>query len=333
MSANTDLLKSTAVCATCSRMSSLDHRLSMALEPGSQRRNRMPADAFIKAATCRFLARLHHQDHDSAADALYGPIERNPALRRAIDRPEIIFKAASGPASTGQAGWAAEISGQQNYGGPLAQLAPTSLNAQLSQRGQRGVLAGNASVRFPNRAATPSMGGAFVGENAPIRVAKGALGSVVLSGFKLAVISVFSNELAKRSTPDVEQVLRQGLRRGHINRARRRDDRRQRGDGPQTGWPARWRDADHRDGCRRACRIGGRSWCAGERHHKPDRPDLPDASRRESARAGAVARPDRRDHPASTAADKADCCARRRRPLHHRKRYARFSRDRPRHGT
>jgi Phage capsid family len=173
-----------------------------------------PVDHFTKAVLVKLHCRWNRTtDFEDIARSLYGPIERrSTALNRCLDDPCHAFtRAASGPATIPVNAWAGAISPQVNFAGPLASLSPASLYATLAARGQRGVLSGNASVSFPNRGSTPSMGGQWVGENSPIRVAAGAFGSVVLNGRKVGVISIFSNELGIRSTPDAEQAIRQAM--------------------------------------------------------------------------------------------------------------------------
>jgi hypothetical protein len=139
------------------------------------------------------------------------PDQLGEPLRRALADPAAVFKSASGPALLTQTGWAAELNATHNFTGPLADLAPQSLYAQLASRGQRGIFQGNGTVKFPNRAASPSMGGAWTGESGAITIGRGAFGSVLLTGFKLAVISVFSAEVASRSTPEIEGIIRQAI--------------------------------------------------------------------------------------------------------------------------
>ena len=73
---------------------------------------------------------------------------------------------------------------------------------------------GYDSVTIPRRAArsaTNDLGGAFVGEGGAIPLGQMALGSTPLSRYKMAVISTFTKELAERSTPSIEALIRQGI--------------------------------------------------------------------------------------------------------------------------
>ena len=62
-------------------------------------------------------------------------------------------------------------------------------------------VANQGIIRIPSRAATPSIAGSFVGEGAPIPVRRLGLTSITLSPKKMAVISVFSREIAQVLQP------------------------------------------------------------------------------------------------------------------------------------
>jgi HK97 family phage prohead protease len=129
----------------------------------------------------------------------------------------IMEKAATAPAQTTVAGWAAELV-QTGYGQFLDELVPVSIYGGLSS------LAGATRFSFGSygkivipRRNTPTLGqtgdlsGAFVGEGKPIPVRRGILGSVTLTPKKMGVISEFTQEMAKQSVPQIEQIIRNGI--------------------------------------------------------------------------------------------------------------------------
>jgi HK97 family phage prohead protease len=129
----------------------------------------------------------------------------------------IMEKAATAPAMTTVAGWAAELV-QTGYGQFLDELVPASIYGKLSMlaSAQRFSFGSFGKIVIPRRN-TPTLGqtgdlsGAFVGEGKPIPVRRGILGSVTLTPKKMGVISEFTQEMAKQSIPQIEQIIRNGM--------------------------------------------------------------------------------------------------------------------------
>jgi HK97 family phage major capsid protein/HK97 family phage prohead protease len=117
---------------------------------------------------------------------------------------DIITLAASNPAMTNVAGWAAELIETQ-IGEFLDLLSPLSVWAALT--GMRVTFDRMGAVRLPGRTAR-ALGGAFVGEGAPIPVKQAALTSILVTPFKLGVITTMTRELAQRSAPAAEPLFR-----------------------------------------------------------------------------------------------------------------------------
>jgi hypothetical protein len=66
------------------------------------------------------------------------------------------------------------------------------------------------SIVMPNRTAGGA-GGGFVGEGSPIRVGRITTSSATLTPKKMGVIVPFTRELAERSTPSIEAIVRQAI--------------------------------------------------------------------------------------------------------------------------
>jgi HK97 family phage major capsid protein len=132
--------------------------------------------------------------HDEAAKAVIG----------------IVSKAAQNPAMTSVTGWAAELV-RDGYMGFMDMLKPESVLPRLSLN--TFTFDGYQSLKIPmrNPAATPNLAGAFRAEGAPIRVGALSLGSMTLTPKSLGVIGTFSMELFERSTPNIEQVIREAM--------------------------------------------------------------------------------------------------------------------------
>jgi hypothetical protein len=180
----------------------------------SQRRNGIDlAAAVVRSLVCRFMAfgRLDTTTEEMC-ERLYGRLgaERSQALQALRDLPSLVQRAAVSPAATTVATWAAELVQTDNYPGLLPSLAPDSVYAQLSARGLRVTLAPSGVIKLPMRSATPVISGDFIAEGAPIPVRRLSLSvGATLSMRKLAVLSHFSQELAEKSIPTIESVIRQ----------------------------------------------------------------------------------------------------------------------------
>jgi hypothetical protein len=67
------------------------------------------------------------------------------------------------------------------------------------------------AIKIPSRTATPSIGGNFVAESAPIPVRRLGTTSITLYPHKVAAISVYSREIAAYSNPDIEALIRDSI--------------------------------------------------------------------------------------------------------------------------
>lgn len=125
-----------------------------------------------------------------------------------------VYRAVTNPARTDTAGWAEELVGEAILDF-IEQLLPVSVYGPLSAAGVRFSFGVNGRVIVPRRdrvvGAAGDLAGAFVGEGMPIPVRRGQIGSVTLTPHKLGVISTFTREMAQRSTPQIEGIIRQGI--------------------------------------------------------------------------------------------------------------------------
>ena len=105
--------------------------------------------------------------------------------------------------------WADDLV-QTAYFGFLEALKPYSVFPALLSRGLSLMFDRWGTLVLPGRTAGTA-GGGFVGEGSPIKVGKLTTFGAQLSPKKMGIIVAFSKELAKRSTPAVEGVVRQGM--------------------------------------------------------------------------------------------------------------------------
>lgn len=121
----------------------------------------------------------------------------------------IIAKADQTIGTTTVAGWASEIV-QTAYADFLQALIGKSIYPELRSRGIGLSFDGIGTVSIPSRTAGGA-GGGFVAEGSPIRVGRITTAATTMTPRKLGVIVPFSRELAKRSTPAIEALVRQAI--------------------------------------------------------------------------------------------------------------------------
>ncbi|NOD87418.1 MULTISPECIES: phage major capsid protein [unclassified Ruegeria] len=119
-------------------------------------------------------------------------------------------KAATAPASTVDAGFGAEL--VNNDVGPwVEELRPVSVYAAMAAGGVPLPMNEVANLTMPTNPGIGDISGSFVGEKGTIPVKSGVVGSVSFHRMKMAVLSVFTNELRDTSTPSIEAVIRRNV--------------------------------------------------------------------------------------------------------------------------
>ena len=111
--------------------------------------------------------------------------------------------------TTTVSGWASELV-QTAYADFLQALMPYSVYPALRDRGIRLSFDGVGTVSLPSRTAGGAAGG-FVAEGSPIPVGRITTAATTMTAKKLGIIVPFSRELAKRSTPAIESLVRQAI--------------------------------------------------------------------------------------------------------------------------
>lgn len=156
-------------------------------------------DLLVRAVTARGIAHHTGASVDQVLDERY----------RGHEATAIITKADQTIGTTTQSGWAAEIV-QTVYAGFLDALTPFSIYPVVAAKGIRLSFDGYGTVSIPSRTAGGAAGG-FVAEGQPIRVGRITTAPTTMTAKKLGVIVAFSRELAKRSTPAIEALVRQSI--------------------------------------------------------------------------------------------------------------------------
>jgi len=164
-------------------------------------KERTPGDLYANHCVARFI---------SVANRM--PIEQVLAERYPDDeQTALVTRAAIAGATTTTAGWALELV-QVGQGEFVNSLMPTQVFPQLSAMGVALNFGPNAgAIKIPSRANTPSIGGSFVAEAAPIPVRRLGTTSITLYPHKVGGISVMSREIAAYSNPDIEALIRSSI--------------------------------------------------------------------------------------------------------------------------
>lgn len=163
-----------------------------------------PLEYLVRAGTVRYMSKVTGDSIDVCRQKIYGNDEATKVI------VDYCAKAATAPALTTVAGWAAELVQQVNASF-METLQPQAVFPQLSALGMSLSFGRNGRIAVPTRAATPTIAGSFVGEGQPIPVRQAAFSSVLLTPKKMAVITSWSREIDEHSVPAIEGLLRNAI--------------------------------------------------------------------------------------------------------------------------
>lgn len=107
-------------------------------------------------------------------------------------------------------GWAQELT-REGIRGFIDLLTPESIVPRLPL--ERITFDGNNTLKFPMRAADPTMDADFIGEGDAIPVKAAGLTSKTIVQKKMGVIGAYTAELFERSTPNIVEVIRNAMLR------------------------------------------------------------------------------------------------------------------------
>lgn len=119
---------------------------------------------------------------------------------------ELLVRAAVAPAVSGTAAWAGNLL-RESWGEFVELLRDVSIYPRIP--GARIDL--TETTNFPVQAGRGNLAGGFIAENGVIPVKAGSIGTTSLAPKKLAVISAYSKELARRSMPSIMAVIEQQI--------------------------------------------------------------------------------------------------------------------------
>lgn len=163
-----------------------------------------PLELLIRAGTVQMFSHLLRKPVDDVRRAIYGEDEPTKVVT------DWATRAATAPAMTTQAGWAAELV-QQVVTDFMDTLLPKSVYPRLAALGLGLTFGRNGRIIIPTRSLTPAIAGSFVGEGQPIPVRQGHFTSQTLVPKKMAVITTWTREIDEHSVPAIEGLLRNAV--------------------------------------------------------------------------------------------------------------------------
>lgn len=166
---------------------------------GAAQRDVKGIDLLVRAIVVRGLSHFGNRPMEKVLEERYPGHEATAVMCRADQTI----------GTTGTSGWASEIVQTVNADF-LQALMPFSIYPALRSRGIGLSFDGIGTVSIPSRTAGGA-GGGFVAEGSPIRVGRITTAATTMTPKKLGVIVPFSRELAKRSTPAIESLVRQAI--------------------------------------------------------------------------------------------------------------------------
>lgn len=157
-----------------------------------------PGDLVIRSAVVHALAFATKKGVDEILDQRYPGHEAT----------SVVTKADMTIGTTGTSGWAAELVNTE-LAAFINTLRPMSVLPDLLAMGTSLSFGSNqGAIKLPARAAGTNVNASFVAEGGAIPVRRIATTSTTLTPRKVGVISAFSKELAKYSTPAIESLIR-----------------------------------------------------------------------------------------------------------------------------
>lgn len=168
-------------------------------------------DLLVRSALVAFESHVTHEQSESIL-ARRWPNDQATFETAKLLSGGMVNKAAQPPAMTSVAGWAAELV-RDSYAAFMDALSPESVVPRIPM--QRYDFDGYGRILIPSRASTypddPNLAAAFRREGNPIRVGATRVSSKYLTPKSMGVIGTFTKELLRRSTPNIEDAIRQWM--------------------------------------------------------------------------------------------------------------------------
>jgi hypothetical protein len=149
-----------------------------------------PAVYLFRAAACHVRGAATRTSVEATAKSLFG---HDPVTTMLLQR------AATGPATIGNAAWAGAIAGQAVFDA-VAEITSLSAGAELIQRGIKLDMTGIWDMRIPGRVVDPNAAGQWLAEISAIPVqALNFTAGPTMQPRKFATIAVFTREIVESS--------------------------------------------------------------------------------------------------------------------------------------
>ncbi len=163
-------------------------------------KERPKGDLIFKSAAVKFLAHVQRKDPLQVLQERYpNDVELDAVMKSAVS-----------PAMTDVAGWAQELTDDALQGFQDLLRGNVAASDAFTNAGINLTFGDLTAIKIPNRQGTKlDLASSWSGEGDAIPVKRGTFGQIVIYPYKWGVISTFSKELAMRSNPQIEGLIRQ----------------------------------------------------------------------------------------------------------------------------
>ena len=167
-------------------------------------------DLLFKHATAQVIAYAQKKSVEEVID------ERYDGSAHIKETFNYVTKSHIDPAMTNVSGWAQELV-QDSTQGFLDTLKTQSVASALASKSTNLNFGGYNSITIPRRnpQAQPETEPSWTGESGSIPLTQYNFGSETINRYKLACITTMSREIAERSTPAIEGILRSAMQESY----------------------------------------------------------------------------------------------------------------------
>ena len=172
--------------------------------PASVKAKEEAGTLLAKAGVVSLLAHVQRCAPDAIIQERYSHDPRVKAVH------DFMAKSATEVATTTATGWAAELVSTDTVGF-INELEAVSIYGAMVAGGTGIPFGTNSSISMPKRSGSGAVSGSFVQEGASIPVKADAYGLQTFNRYKAAVIVPFTAEIAQRSSPQIEGLIRNAI--------------------------------------------------------------------------------------------------------------------------
>ncbi|WP_412554505.1 hypothetical protein [Shimia sp. MIT1388] len=188
------------------RPTRVEATLKQPAKPKIAQRNPKGAEVIVGALTAELRRRGGKTPIRKTLEEIW-PADDQEFVRRAAGH---VIKANTDPHGTTASGVGHELTSTSSRGF-YKELQPTSVFAKVLEMAGAFDFEGHNAVTIPQRASQGGLKPAWVAEHATIPVQQDVYGSSVVQRYKMAIVSTFSEEIARSSVPHIMEIVRTSI--------------------------------------------------------------------------------------------------------------------------